>query len=207
MRRQIVTALLMTIVLTLLLGIVYPLLVTGVSQAAFSNRADGSMIKDKNGKVVGSSLIGQNFTKPQYFHPRPSAAGDGYDASASGASNLGPSSSKLLDGEKDDPATKDVDESYDGVRQRVAAYREENGLAANAKVPVDAVTASASGLDPAISVANARLQAPRVAEARKLPVADVLRAVGQHTQTRAWGFLGESAVDVLTLNVALDRLS
>ncbi|MDQ6698469.1 MAG: K(+)-transporting ATPase subunit C, partial [Actinomycetota bacterium] len=170
MRRQLLTGLLMTIVLTLLLGIAYPLLVTGVSQAAFSNRADGSFVKDKNGRVVGSSLLGQNFTKPQYFHPRPSAAGDGYDALASGASNLGPSSSKLLDGQKDDPATKDVDESFAGVRQRVAAYRAENKLPATEKVPVDAVTASASGLDPAISVANARVQARRVADARKLPV-------------------------------------
>lgn len=206
MRRQLVTGLLMTIVLTLVLGIGYPLLVTGVGQVAFKDRANGSFVKDKNGKVVGSSLLGQNFTKAQYFHPRPSAAGDGYDALASGASNLGPSSSKLLDGEKDDPATKDVDESYDGVRQRVAAYRAENKLPASEKVPVDAVTASASGLDPAISVANARLQARRVADARKLPVAEVLHEVAEHTQNRQWGVLGEKAVNVLDLNLALDKL-
>jgi K+-transporting ATPase ATPase C chain len=190
MRRQIVTGLLMTIVLTLLLGIAYPLLVTGVSQVAFPSQADGSFVKDKAGKVVGSSLIGQNFTKPQYFHPRPSAAGDGYDALASSASNLGPSSPKLLA----------------SVRQRVAAYRKENHLRANEMVPVDAVTASASGLDPAISVANARLQARRVAEARHLPIADVLRVVAKHTQNRQWGVLGETAVNVLDVNLALDQL-
>lgn len=206
MRRQLLTGLLMTIVLTLLLGIAYPLLVTGVSQVAFSNRADGSFVKDRHGRVVGSSLLGQNFTKPQYFHPRPSAAGDGYDALASGASNLGPSSSKLLDGQKDDPATKDVDESFAGVRQRVAAYRAENKLPATEKVPVDAVTASASGLDPAISVANARVQARRVADARKLPVDKVLQVVAEHTQNRQWGVLGEKAVNVLDLNLALDAL-
>ncbi len=206
MRRQLLTGLLMTIVLTLLLGIVYPLLVTGVSQVAFSHRADGSFVKDKNGKVVGSSLIGQNFTKPQYFHPRPSAAGDGYDGLSSGASNLGPSSAKLLDGVKDDPATKDVDESYQGVRQRVAAYRTENKLPTSEKVPVDAVTASGSGLDPAISVANARLQARRVAAARNLSIDKVLGVVAAHTQNRQWGFLGEKAVNVLELNIALDDL-
>jgi len=204
MRRQLVTALLMTIVLTLLIGIVYPLLVTGVSQVAFSNRADGSFVKNKDGKVVGSALIGQIFTKPQYFQPRPSAAGDGYDGLSSGASNLGPSNPKLLDGEKDDPATKDVDESFSGVRQRVADYRKTNGLAANAEVPVDAVTASGSGLDPSISVANARIQARRVAAARKLPIDEVLRVVAEHTQNRPWGVLGEKAVNVLTLNLALD---
>lgn len=206
MRRQLVTGLLMTIVLTLLLGIVYPLLVTGFSQVAFKSRANGSFVKDKSGKVVGSSLLGQNFAKAQYFHPRPSAAGDGYDALASGASNLGPSSSKLLDGEKDDPATKDVDESYDGVRQRVAAYRAENKLPLSETVPVDAVTASASGLDPAISVANARLQARRVATARNLSVDKVLQVVAEHTQNRQWGVLGEKAVNVLDVNLALDAL-
>jgi K+-transporting ATPase ATPase C chain len=190
MRRQLVTGLLMTIVLTLILGIAYPLLVTGVSQVAFRNRADGSFVKDASGKVVGSSLIGQNFTKPQYFQPRPSAAGDGYDALSSGASNLGPSNPKLLD----------------SVRQRVVAYRKENKLPADAKIPVDAVTASASGLDPAISVANARLQARRVAEARNLSVDAVLRVVSKHTQNRQWGVLGEKAVNVLDVNLALDEL-
>ena len=190
MRRQLVTGLLVTIALTLVLGIAYPLVVTGVSQVAFSKRADGSFVENADGKVVGSSLIGQSFTKPEYFHPRPSAAGDGYDALASGASNLGPSSQKLLD----------------GVRRRVVEYRRENGLAPRARVPVDAVTASGSGLDPQISVANARIQASRVAGARGLSVDQVLRLVAAHTQNRPLGVLGEKAVDVLTLNLALDRL-
>ena len=190
MRRQLVTGLLMTIALTLMLGIAYPLVVTGVSQVAFSKRADGSFVENADGKVVGSSLIGQSFTKPEYFHPRPSEAGDGYDGLASGASNLGPSSQKLLD----------------GVRRRIAEYRSENGLALRARVPVDAVTASGSGLDPQISVANARIQASRVAGARGLSVDQVLRLVAAHTQNRPLGVLGEKAVDVLTLNLALDRL-
>ena len=190
MRRQLVTGLLMTIALTLLLGIAYPLVVTGVSQVAFNKRADGSFVENAGGKVVGSSLIGQSFTTPEYFHPRPSAAGDGYDALASSASNLGPSSQKLLD----------------GVRRRVAEYRRENGLAPRSRVPVDAVTASGSGLDPQISVANARIQARRVAQARGLPVDQVLRLVAAHTQSRPLGVLGEKAVDVLTLNLALDQL-
>ena len=190
MRRQLVTGLLMTIALTLVLGIAYPLVVTGVSQVAFNKRADGSFVENADGKVVGSSLIGQSFTKPEYFHPRPSAAGDGYDGLASSASNLGPSSTKLLD----------------GVRQRVEEYRKENGLSPRVHVPVDAVTASGSGLDPDISVANARIQALRVAQARGMPVDQVLRLVAGHTQSRPLGILGEKAVDVLTLNLALDRL-
>ena len=190
MRRQLVTGLLMTIALTLVLGIAYPLVVTGVSRLAFNKRADGSFVENADGKVVGSSLIGQSFTKPEYFHPRPSAAGDGYDALASSASNLGPSSPKLLD----------------AVRERVADYRRENGLLYRAEVPVDAVTASGSGLDPDISVANARIQARRVARARGLPVNQVLQLVAGHTQSRPLGVLGERAVDVLTVNLALDRL-
>jgi K+-transporting ATPase ATPase C chain len=191
MRRQLVTGLLMTIALTLVLGIAYPLVVTGVSQAAFSRRANGSFVKNAAGRVVGSSLIGQRFTNPQYFHPRPSAAGNGYDALASGASNLGPSNPKLLD---------------DQVRPRIADYRRENLLPSDARVPVDAVTASASGLDPHISVANARIQARRVAGARDLTLAQVLRLVANHTQSRQWGVLGEKTVNVLTLNLALDAL-
>jgi K+-transporting ATPase ATPase C chain len=191
MRRQLVTGLLMTIALTLVLGIAYPLVVTGVSQAAFSGRANGSFVKNAAGRVVGSSLVGQRFTNPQYFHPRPSAAGNGYDALASGASNLGPSNPKLLD---------------DQVRPRIADYRRENLLPSNAMVPVDAVTASASGLDPHISVANARIQARRVAGARDLTLAQVLRLVASHTQSRQWGVLGEKTVNVLTLNLALDAL-
>ena len=204
MRRQLLTALRMTVALVILLGLVYPLVVTGLGQALFSHRADGSFVTDGAGNVVGSSLIGQPFTEAQYFHPRPSAAGDGYDASASGASNLGPSNPKLLDGQADDPATPDEDERFDGIVQRVAAYRAENGLPADAAVPADAVTASGSGLDPDISVANARLQAARVAAARGVPVEAVMSLVDDHTRGRQWGFLGEETVNVLDLNLALD---
>jgi K+-transporting ATPase ATPase C chain len=195
LRRQLVTGLFMIIVLTVLTGLVYPLVMTGVAQVAFHDRANGSLVK-RDGKVVGSSLIGQNFTDakgnplPQYFQPRPSAAGDGYDAMSSGGSNLGPSNQKLLD----------------AVAKRAADYRQLNGLAADAKIPADAVTASASGLDPDISVANARLQAPRVARARNLPVATVEKLIDEHTDARQLGVLGEKTVNVLDLNLALDRL-
>ena len=196
LRRQFVTGILMTVVLTVLLGFVYPLVVTGISQATMSKRANGSLVT-ANGKVVGSSLIGQNFTDAkgnplvQYFQPRPSAAGtNGYDAMSSSGSNLGPSNPTLLD----------------AVAQRVAQYRKLNGLAADVKVPVDAVTASASGLDPQISVANAWLQAARVARARNLTVAQVSSLIAAHTQGRQLGILGEQTVNVLELNLALDRV-
>lgn len=189
MRRQVVTGIRVTAVLAVLLGIAYPLAVTGVGQAAFRSRAEGSLVT-RDGRVVGSSLLGQSFSAPAYFHPRPSVAGDGYDPLASGGSNLGPSNQRLLD----------------AVAGRAAAVRAANGLPDDAPVPVDAVTASASGLDPHISVAYARLQAPRVARARGLAVADVLRLVREHTQRRSWGFLGENGVNVLTLNLALDEM-
>jgi K+-transporting ATPase ATPase C chain len=145
-----------------------------------------------NGKVVGSSLLGQNFTLTKYFQPRPSAAGtDGYDGLSSSASNLGPSNPDLLK----------------TVADRVVAYRRLNGIAPNATVPVDAVTASASGLDPDISIANADIQAARVAKVRSLPLASVLGAVARHTENRQWGFLGERVVNVLELNLDLDRMS
>jgi K+-transporting ATPase ATPase C chain len=192
MRRQLMTGLRMTIALTVLLGLAYPLAMTGIAQAFMKSKANGSFVT-KNGAVVGSSLIGQSFTlkngdpDPRYFQPRPSNAGDGYDGLASAGSNLGPSNPTLLD----------------TVRQRVTAYRKLNGLSAKASVPVDAVTSSASGLDPDISVANARLQAPRVARARGLTKAQVL-ALSAHTQDRPLGILGEKAVNVLELNLALD---
>ncbi|HEV7525358.1 MAG TPA: K(+)-transporting ATPase subunit C [Acidimicrobiia bacterium] len=197
LRRQFVTGILMTIVLTVLLGFVYPLAVTGISQLTMSKRANGSLVA-QNGKVVGSSLIGQNFTDkagnplPQYFQPRPSAAGaNGYDAMASSGSNLGPSNPTLLD----------------AVAKRVTDYRKLNGLASGVKVPVDAVTTSASGLDPQISVANARLQAARVASARNLSATQVISLIAAHTQGRQLGFLGEQTVNVVQLNLALDRLA
>jgi K+-transporting ATPase ATPase C chain len=186
----------MTIVLTAVLGIAYPLVSTAVAQALFPHRANGSFIK-AHGTVVGSSLIGQSFLQkdgtadPRDFQPRPSAAGSGYDPTRSGATNLGPSNPKLLD----------------AVAARVAAYRAFNDLPAGTAVPVDAVTNSASGLDPDISLANARLQAPRVASARNLPASQVLTLVDQHASGPAWGFVGEKTVNVLDLNLALDRLS
>jgi potassium-transporting ATPase KdpC subunit len=189
MRRQLLPALMMTVCLTVLTGIAYPLAVSGVSAVFFPHQASGSLVK-AGGHVVGSSLLGQGFHDPKYFWPRPSAAGnEGYDGLASGGSNLGPSNPRLLD----------------AVAQRVADYRAANHLAADQPVPVDAVTASGSGLDPDISVANARLQAPRVADARGMAVGDVLRLVSAHTQTRPWAVLGEDAVNVLQLNLALDR--
>ena len=258
LRRQLITGLLMTVVLTVILGFVYPLAVAGISQLTMSKRANGSLVKE-NGKVVGSSLIGQNFTdkdgKPlvQYFQLRPSKAGDGYDALASGGSNYGPSNPNLIgnvpgvvtgdDGkllQKNIYATaadpycvpvqatdsngndvtdaagnpvyqKDKDGSYvcdpNTVPERTMAYRAFNGLAPGTKVPVDAVTASGSGLDPQISPANARLQAARVANARGLTVDQVTSLISQHTQGRQWGVLGEQTVNVLELNLALDRLA
>jgi potassium-transporting ATPase KdpC subunit len=195
MRRQLVTGLLVTIVLIVLLGIVYPLVITGISQLTMSSRANGSLVK-VGGKVVGSALIGQNFTDakgnplPRYFQPRPSAAGTGYDAMASGASNLGPSNTTLIN----------------MVAARVAAYRAFNGLSPRAAVPADAVTSSGSGLDPDISEANALDQAPRVARARRLPLPTVLALVHAHVDGRPWGILGEQTVNVLDLNIALDRI-
>jgi K+-transporting ATPase ATPase C chain len=233
MRRQLFTGLRVTIALIALLAVAYPLAVWGVGRVAFKSQADGSFTR-VNGKVVGSVLIGQNFTDnngnalAQYFQPRPSAAGaNGYDPTASGGSNLGPSSDKLLgqcnpvqdtdaSGKpKVDSQGNPVDKlNPDGTKvcdpttvpQRVIAYRVFNGLPASAPVPVDAVTASGSGLDPDISVANALDQAPRVARARHLGVDRVVALVHGHTDSRAWGILGEKTVNVLDINLALDRL-
>jgi len=190
MRRQLLPAVRIVLVFTVLLGLAYPLVVTGVAQGLWSDQANGSLVK-VHGKAVGSSLIGQSFTKPEYFHPRPSAAGNGYDGLASSASNLGPTNPTLIG----------------NVKQAAAAYRKENGLPAGFAVPIDAVTSSGSGLDPGISVANARLQAPRVADARGLTKAQVARAIDDNTQDRQLGILGEKYVNVLELNLALDRLS
>jgi len=190
MRRQLLPALRIVLVFTVLLGLAYPLVVTGVAQGLWSDKADGSLVK-VDGKVVGSSLLGQTFTKAKYFHPRPSAAGDGYDALASSASNLGPTNPTLID----------------NVKKAAAAYRKENGLPAGFSVPIDAVTSSGSGLDPGISVANARLQAARVADARGLTKAQVAKAIADNTHDRQLGVLGEKYVNVLELNLALDRLA
>ncbi len=182
------TAVLMVVVLTVLLGLVYPLLMTGIAQVLLPNQANGSLVRDSSGNVVGSALLAQGFTQPQYFHPRPSAAGNGYDATDSGGSNLGPTNQKLID----------------TVQSNADAYRQENGLAADAQVPVDAVTASASGLDPDISPANALLQIHRVAAARGLSEDQVHAMVDQYTEGRTLFVLGEPRVNVLKLNLALD---
>jgi potassium-transporting ATPase KdpC subunit len=187
MRRQLVPALVVFLAFTLLTGVAYPLAITGIAQVAFTGRADGSLI-ERDGEIVGSRLVGQAFSGPRYFHPRPSAAGNGYDGMASGPSNLGPRNEDLLA----------------AVRARRTEYRRENGLPSSAAVPIDAVTASGSGLDPHISLANARLQAPRVARARLLPLDRVLALVDEHTDGRSLGVLGEPGVNVLELNLALD---
>jgi K+-transporting ATPase ATPase C chain len=187
--RQLRPAVLVMVVFTVICGLVYPMVSTAIGQVAFSDKADGSLI-ERDGVVVGSELIGQAFADRKYFASRPSAAGGGYDGSASSGSNLGPTSPDLLA----------------AVEERAVAYREANGLADDAAVPVDAVTASGSGLDPQISVANARIQAPRVAEVRGLDPQVVLDMVDEYTDGRNFGILGEPGVNVLRLNLALDDL-
>jgi len=230
----------LTIVLTVLTGLLYPAVMTGLSEVIFPRQAKGSLVT-VNGKVVGSSLIGQSFTKPEYFHPRPSAAGSGYDASQSGATNLGPTSAKLLRGttKMDDKKNEVVD--FDGIDDRIVHYCVDNDIPYTSSVPLeqfrdahgdlddvklikafnddkvplvftpkvpipqDAVTASASGLDPHISPANADTQATRVAKARGLSADQVKQLIPQFTDRPDWGFLGEPRVNVLLLNVALDQ--
>lgn len=187
-------------------GLGFPLLIWGVGQVIFPHQANGSLATDAKGRVIGSELIGQMFTTPGYFHPRPSAAGSGYDAANSGGTNLGPTSDKLLNGVPDDPKTRDVDERFDGVNQLAEAYRKENGLSADAIVPVDAVTRSASGLDPDISPANARLQAARVAAARRMPKERIFALIADCEIPRFAGIFGERRLNVLTLNLKLDEL-
>ena len=177
-----------TVILAIVCCGIYPLIVFGIAQAAFPKQANGSLLKDSSGNVRGSRLLGQQFTLDKYFQSRPSAAGNGYDASNSSGSNLGPTSSNLV-------AT---------ITQRIADYRTQNGLATNAPVPADAVTASGSGLDPHISLRNAELQAPRVAKARNLPLDKVMALIHAHTDPADLGFLGEPGVNVLELNLALD---
>ena len=204
MLKQLRPALISVVAFTLLTGLIFPALITLISKTTMPAQANGSLIT-RGGKVVGSRLIGQNFAAPRYFHPRPSAAGSGYDAAASSGSNLGPTSDKLINGIEDDPKTKDVDESFAGIKQLAAAYRKENGLPLNAPIPVDAVTKSASGLDPHISPENANLQAARVAKARGISVETVKGLIAKNTQNRSFGVLGEAGVPVLQLNLALDE--
>jgi len=188
----------------------YPMAVYAIGHTVFRSQADGSLIDRQGNSVgpdqaIGSSLLGQPFKAPEYLHPRPSAAGSGYDASNSSGTNLGPISDKFLNGAPDDPKTKDVDESFAGVKQLVEAYRAENKLPAGALVPGDAVTRSASGLDPDISPANAGLQAARIAAARGVGVDEVRALIARQTTGRQWGLFGDPRVNVLQTNLALDR--
>jgi K+-transporting ATPase ATPase C chain len=179
-------AIVSTLFFTLLLGVGYPLLVTGIGQLAFPVQAGGSLIRDPAGQVIGSSLIAQGFSRPEYLHPRPSAAGaDGYDASGSSGSNLGPLNPTLIE----------------RVKKDAEALRSE---APGAAIPADAVTTSGSGLDPHVSPRNARMQAARIAAARKIPVAEVRRVIDRHTRAPIFGVLGQRTVNVLETNLALD---
>ncbi|BCV21983.1 potassium-transporting ATPase subunit KdpC [Moorella sp. Hama-1] len=190
MTRKILTAVLMLVVMTVLTGIIYPLATTGLARVLFPYQAGGSLAY-RDGRPVGSSLIGQNFTGPGYFHGRPSAAGpDGYDAAASSGSNLGPTNAKLVA----------------AIARRLETVRAENGLPAGTPVPADLVTASASGLDPDISPAAAYLQVPRVARARNLPEEQVRALVTKNITGRQFGLLGEPRVNVLQLNLELDKM-
>jgi K+-transporting ATPase ATPase C chain len=187
MKKHLMTAFLMTIATTILLGLVYPLVITGLARVFFPNKANGQIIY-RNGEAIGSRIIAQPFAAAKYFHPRPSAAGNGYDAANSGGTNLGPTNQKLID----------------RVRSDAATLQQENP---NQPVPVDLITTSASGLDPEISPAGAEFQIPRVARARNLPESKIRELVQKHTHQRDLGLLGEPRVNVLELNLALDELA
>ena len=185
MKKNLITAVLMTIATTILLGIIYPLIVTGLAQVLFPKQANGQLIA-KDGKVIGSAILAQGFTGAAYFHPRASAAGNRYDPTNTNGSQLGPTNQKLIDRVKGDVAT---------------AQAENPGAA----VPIDMVTTSASGLDPDITPANAKFQIRRVARERQAPIAEIEKLVAEYTTGRQWGFLGEPRVNVLELNLALDQ--
>ena len=241
MFKELKPAFLMMVVMTVLTGFLYPAVITGISQVVFRDQANGSLIT-ANGQVIGSRLIGQNFTKDEYFHPRPSSAGNGYDPTATSGSNLGPTSAKLFNGTtKSDDKTKQDVVDFDGIKDRVVHYCVDNDLpyessvpldqfkdakgnlddvklikafnddktplvfASKTPIPADAVTASASGIDPHISPRNAELQAARVAKARGVTMDQVQAIVNEHTEARTWGLLGEPRVNVLALNLALDE--
>ena len=183
--KNLITAVLMTIATTILLGIIYPLVVTGIAQVAFPRQANGQLIQ-KDGKIVGSSIIGQGFTSAGYFHSRPSAAGTGWDAANSGGSNVGPTNQKLIDRVKSDVAAAQADNS-------------------GTPVPIDLVTTSASGFDPHITPAAAEFQLPRIARERGITVDQLRALIAKHTEGRQLGFLGEARVNVLELNLDLDQ--
>jgi K+-transporting ATPase ATPase C chain len=188
MRRHLVTAVLYTVVTTVIFGLIYPFVVTGLAELLFHDKANGQLLYNNNGELVGSRIIGQPFSAPQYFHSRPSAAGNGYDAANSGGSNYAPTNKKLID----------------RVARDVAALQEDHP---GTDVPVDLVTASGSGLDPHITPAGAEFQVARVARERHLPEDTVRRLVQEHTEGRQLGFLGEPRVNVLVLNLDLDKLA
>jgi K+-transporting ATPase ATPase C chain len=205
--KHIKTAILLTLVFVVLTGFAFPVLIYGIGQVAFKHQADGSLIKDASGKIIGSELIGQSFSDPKYFHSRPSAAGSGYDASNSGGTNLGPTSDKLVNGtHKKLPDGKDDPGNFDGYKDLAAAYRKENGLADDAWIPADAATRSASGLDPDISPENASMQAARVAKARGMSVEDVKRLIDDNTGEPFLAIYGDKHVNVLKLNIALEKV-
>ena len=203
MLQQLRASIVSVLVITILFGMIFPGVIYGISKVLFSHQANGSLIV-VNGKVVGSELIGQNFAAPGYFHPRPSQ--NSYAADNSGGTNLGPTSSKLIIGVHNKlPNGKDDPNNFDGIKDLAAAYRKENGLPDSTPLPADAVTRSASGLDPEISPANAELQVSRVATARGLVPDKVKEIVAANTAGRQLGFLGEPRVNVLKLNLALDQ--
>ena len=204
-KEQITPSIILTLLFIAVAGICFPVVIWGIAQIVLPYQANGSLIV-KDEQLVGSTLIGQSFTSPKYFHSRPSAAGAGYDPLSSSGSNLGPTSKKLFDGIPDDPKTTNVDESYPGVDARAQAYRKENGLLSDSKVPVDAVTRSSSGLDPHISLQNAKLQSARVAQARGLQTEQVEALLREISESRFLGIFGEPRVNVLKLNLALDSI-
>jgi K+-transporting ATPase ATPase C chain len=188
--KELLTATLTTLLFAVILCGLFPLIIFGAGQLFFPQQANGSLLESSDRRIIGSERLGQNFAGAKYFHPRPSSAGaNGYDAASSSGSNLGPTSQKLID----------------AVKQRAGAYRAENGVAADALIPADAVTASGSGLDPHISAKNAELQAVRVAKERNLGLDAVKAEIARATDGRSLGFLGEPGVNVLKLNIALDE--
>lgn len=194
LREQIRPAILSVLVLTLLTGCAFPLLLAAIGRPLFRRQANGSLVT-RGGVVIGSEFIGQEFSRPEYFQSRPSAAGNGFDGTSSGGTNLGPNNPKLKNGAAD----------FRGIRQLAEEYRKHNGLAPDTPIPIDAVTRSGSGLDPHITPANAALQVPRVARARGANEEAVRRLVANHTKGPQLGFLGNARVSVLGLNLALDQ--